>query len=52
MRKNMSNNRPKKSFMIKSYWLRRYKVKNLDCILNSKELSISKNKNFKKFKKY
>ena len=30
--------------------LQKYQTEKLECILNSKQLSISKNKNFKKFK--
>ena len=32
--------------------LKKYQLEKLECILASKELSVSKNKNFKKFKKY
>jgi len=32
--------------------LQKYQVEKLECLLESKELSVSKNKNFKKFKKY
>ena len=32
--------------------LQKYQIEKLQCLLASKELSVSKNKNLKKFKKY